>query len=79
MRTSHPQKGIKHATGVLFAVAVMALGAAACARVHDPWDNTDHFKQDRGRSAELEKLLRERALHGETDRNPGIQQVNRTS
>ena len=37
---------------------------AACARVHDPWDNTGRFKQDRARSADLAKALRERALQG---------------
>jgi starvation-inducible outer membrane lipoprotein len=63
---------------VLLFSATMAIILAGCARVQEPWDGNDHFKQERTRSAAQEKQLRERALEGETDRHTGIQQVNRT-
>jgi protein involved in sex pheromone biosynthesis len=64
---------------VMLLVAAVAMVLAGCARVQEPWDHRDHFKQERARSPEQEKQLRERALEGETDRHMGIQQVNRTS
>lgn len=63
--------------GVFFA-AVTAMILGGCSRVQEPWDSTGYFKEERARSAAQEKALRERALHGEVDREPGIQQVNRT-
>ncbi len=64
---------------VMLLAAALAMTLAGCARVHEPWDTRDYFKQERIRSPEQEKQLRERALQGETDRHMGIQQVNRTS
>lgn len=64
---------------ILLIVAAAAMTLAGCNSVQEPWDTGDHFKQYRSRSADQEKMLRERALHGETDRHMGIQQVNRTS
>lgn len=63
--------------GLLFA-AVAAMILVGCSRIQEPWDSTDYFKQDRARSEAQEKELRERAMRGETDREPGIQQLNRT-
>ena len=64
---------------VLLLITAVAMSLAGCKMVQEPWDSSDHFKQERTRSATQEKLLRERALQGETDRHMGIQQVNRTS
>ena len=64
---------------VLLLTAALAMTLAGCARVQEPWDTRDYFKQERTRSATQEQQLRERALQGETDRHMGIQQVNRTS
>jgi len=65
--------------GVLVLIAFGVLFGAGCSRVHEPWDNGDRYKQERTRSAEQEKSLRERALLGGAERRSGIQQVNRTS
>ena len=65
--------------GIVLLFIAAAMMMEGCARVHEPWDTRDYFKQERTRSPEQEKLLRERALQGETDRHMGIQQVNRTS
>lgn len=59
--------------------ALVAMILSGCTQqVHEPWDSTGYFKQERVRSMEQQKVLQERAKHGETDREPGIQQINRT-
>ena len=62
----------------LLLVAAATTITAGCARIDEPWDSTDHFKQERTRSMEQQKALQERAIHGETDRETGVQQLNRT-
>lgn len=59
-------------------LAIMAaMIAAGCDRVEEPWDTSDYFAQERTRSVEQQKALQERAMLGETDRETGIQQLNR--
>lgn len=76
----HEIKSVMHRSVIgLFLTAIAVVVVAGCSPVQDPWDNTGHFKQERTRSVELGKTLRERALHGQIDRRTGVQQVNRTS
>jgi hypothetical protein len=63
--------------GLLLAT-MTAMTLAGCSQVQEPWDNTDYFKQERVRSVEQQKALQERAMQGGTDREMGIQQLNRT-
>jgi hypothetical protein len=62
----------------LILTVATAMALAGCSPVQEPWDSTGHFKNDRAVPAELNKALRERAEHGQTDRHMGIQQMNRT-
>jgi hypothetical protein len=63
--------------GLLLAT-MTAMTLAGCSQVQEPWDNTGYFEQERVRSVEQQKALQERAIHGETDREMGRQQLNRT-
>jgi hypothetical protein len=63
--------------GVFLAVAA-AMVLAGCSPVREPWDTRGYFKNDRTLPADVNKALQERAEHGQTDREPGIQQLNRT-
>lgn len=67
---------IKHVSLLLAIMAAMI--AAGCSRIEEPWDGTDYFAQERTRSVEQQKALQERAMQGGTDREMGIQQLNRT-
>lgn len=62
----------------LLLAAMAAMITAGCAPIDEPWDSTDYFKQERTRSTEQQRALQERAMQGETDRETGVQQLNRT-
>lgn len=62
----------------LLLAAVAAMILAGCTPIDEPWDSTDQFKQERTRSVEQQRALQERAMQGETERETGVQQLNRT-
>lgn len=67
-----------HTKLVALFLAIPVITMVSCSRVQEPWDNTSYFKQERARSVAQERELQERLLHGQIDREPGIQQANRT-
>lgn len=47
------------------AATVVVLGG--CTPGGEPWDNTGYFEQERSRSAEQQKQLRDRVMHSQID------------
>lgn len=49
----------------ILAGTVVVLGG--CTPIGEPWDNTGYFEQERSRSAEQQKQLRDRMMHSQID------------
>lgn len=52
-------------SAAIVAGTLVALGG--CTPVGEPWDNTGYFEQERSRSAEQQKQLRDRVMHSRID------------
>lgn len=54
----------------LVLLAALLGAAAGCSRIHEPWDQTGYFKQERERTPALDNELRQRARE-QSDRTLG--------
>lgn len=55
----------------LVSVFLIALGVivwTGCAKVQEPWDAGNNYKQERARSDEQERMLRHRVMVGQAER-----------
>ena len=52
-------------------VGLAALTFTGCSKVGEPWDSREYFKEERTRTAEQQKALRERLAQGQIDQRIG--------
>jgi hypothetical protein len=57
----------------LIVILIGMIGVTACSRIEEPWDTRDYFKQERTRTPEQEKMLRERLIA----QSVGVEQLSK--